>query len=133
MAPVQLRALRERPAWELACFGLIVCVAAWLRLRYLGLMEFKSDEASAVAIGREILHGHLTTVGLVSSVGARNPPLFVYLTALTLAVWNDPLSAAGFVALMAVAAVALTYLVLRPRFGALAALTAAALLATAPW
>jgi 4-amino-4-deoxy-L-arabinose transferase-like glycosyltransferase len=133
MAPVQLRALRERPAWELACFGLIVCVAAWLRLRHLGLMEFKSDEASAVGIGREILHGHLTTVGLVSSVGARNPPPFVYLTALTLAVWNDPLSAAGFVALMAVAAVALTYLVLRPRFGALAALTAAALLATAPW
>jgi 4-amino-4-deoxy-L-arabinose transferase-like glycosyltransferase len=130
---VLVRALRQRPAWELACFGLIVVVAAWLRLRHLDLMEFKTDEASAVEIGRGILRGSLPTTGLTSSVGAQNPPLFVYLIALTLEVWNDPRSAAGFVALMAVAAVALTYLVLRPRFGALAALTAAALLATAPW
>jgi 4-amino-4-deoxy-L-arabinose transferase-like glycosyltransferase len=128
-----VRAAARRPAWELACAGAIVVAAAWLRLGHLGLMEFKQDEATAVEIGRAILHGHLTTTGLTSSVGAKNPPLFVYVAALALAIWNDPRSIAGFVALAAVVAVALTYTILRPRFGALAALTAAALFATAPW
>jgi 4-amino-4-deoxy-L-arabinose transferase-like glycosyltransferase len=122
-----------RQAWELACLGIILLLAGWLRFRHLGLMEFKSDEALAVRIGRDILHGDVRTTGLTSSAGAANPPLFVYLTALPLAFWNDPRGATAFVGLAAVAAVALTYLVLRPRFGALAALTAAALLATAPW
>jgi 4-amino-4-deoxy-L-arabinose transferase-like glycosyltransferase len=122
-----------RQAWELAGLAVILLVAGWLRLRHLGLMEFKSDEALAVRIGRDILHGDFRTTGLTSSAGAANPPLFVYLTALPLAFWNDPRGATAFVGLAAVVAVALTYLVLRPRFGALAALTASALLATAPW
>jgi hypothetical protein len=46
---------------------------------------------------------------------------------------DDPLAATAFVGLLAVAAVALTYFVLRPRFGPLVALGAAALFATAPW
>jgi 4-amino-4-deoxy-L-arabinose transferase-like glycosyltransferase len=127
------RALDARRAWELVCLGAIVLVAAWLRFRHLGLMEFKSDEALAVRIGRDILHGDIRTVGLTSSAGAANPPLFVYLTALPLGLWDDPRGATAFVGLMAVVAVALTYLVLRPRFGALTALAASALLATAPW
>jgi 4-amino-4-deoxy-L-arabinose transferase-like glycosyltransferase len=126
--------MRVRTHWfELALLGVIVAVAAWLRLRQLGLMEFKADEALAVRIGRDIIHGDFRTVGLTSSAGAKNPPLFVYLAALPLLVRDDPRSAAAFVAITAVAAVALLYLVLRPRFGALAALSAAALLATAPW
>jgi hypothetical protein len=96
-------------------------------------MEFKDDEALAVRSGRDILHGDIRMTGLTSSVGAANPPLFVYLTALPLAFWNDPRSPTAFIGLLAVAAVAATYFVLRPRFSGLAALTAAALLATAPW
>jgi len=119
--------------FELACLGVLLLVAGWLRFRHLGLMEFKSDEALAVRIGRDILHGDVRTTGLTSSAGAANPPLFVYLTALPLAFWNDPRGATAFVGLMGVVAVALTYFVLRPRFGWLAALSAAALLATAPW
>jgi 4-amino-4-deoxy-L-arabinose transferase-like glycosyltransferase len=126
--------MRARGHWlELALLGVIVAVAAWLRLRQLGLMEFKADEALAVRIGRDIIHGDFRTVGLTSSAGAKNPPLFVYLATLPLLVWDDPRSATSFVAISAVVAVALLYFVLRPRFGALAALTAAALLATAPW
>src|SRR5206468_10850527 len=98
-----------------------------------GLVEFKSDEAVAVGLARRVLHGELPTVGLESSVGALNPPLFVYLTAIPLSVRDDPLAATAFMGVLAVVAVALTYVVLRPRFGALAALTAAALFATAPW
>src|SRR5581483_4983899 len=46
----------ERRAWELAGLAVILLVAGWLRLRHLDLMEFKSDEAVAVRIGRDILH-----------------------------------------------------------------------------
>ena len=111
----------------------IGALAGWLRLRDLDLVEFKLDEATAVNLARRLLDGDFLTVGLRSSVGAYNPPLFVYLTAVPLALRDDPLAATAFVGVLAVAAVILTYIVLRPRFGALAALGAAALFATAPW
>jgi Dolichyl-phosphate-mannose-protein mannosyltransferase len=111
----------------------IGALAAWLRLRHLDLIEFKLDEATAVNLARRLLDGDFLTVGLRSSVGAHNPPLFVYLTAMPLALWDDPRAASAFVGVLAVAAVILTYFVLRPRFGALVALGAAALFATAPW
>jgi 4-amino-4-deoxy-L-arabinose transferase-like glycosyltransferase len=123
---------RRRP-WELFVLAGILLLAAWLRLRELGLVEFKSDEALAVRIARDIIGGDFRTVGLTSSVGAKNPPLFVYLAALPVAIRDDPLVATAFVAVLAVAAIALTYVVLRPRFGALVALAAAAFFATAPW
>ncbi len=108
-------------------------LAGWLRLRDLDLVEFKLDEATAVDLARRLLEGDFPTVGLTSSVGADNPPLFVYLTAVPLALRDDPLAATAFVGVLGVAAVILTYIVLRPRFGAFVALGAAALLATAPW
>lgn len=111
----------------------IGALAGWLRLRHLDLIEFKLDEATVVDLGRRLLGGNVLSVGLQSSVGAYNPPLFIYLTAVPLALWDDPRAATAFVGLLAVAAVVLTYTVLRPRFGALVALGAAALLATAPW
>jgi hypothetical protein len=128
----------ERPVargrwYELAWAAWIVVLAAWLRLRELGLAEFKLDELTAVALARRLRDGHLPTVGLQSSVGALNPPFFIYATALPLSIRDDPLAATAFVGVVAAAAVGLTYVVLRPRFGALAALGAAALFATGPW
>jgi 4-amino-4-deoxy-L-arabinose transferase-like glycosyltransferase len=123
---------RRRP-WELVILAGILLFAAWLRLRELGLVEFKSDEAVAVRIARDIIGGDFRTVGLTSSVGAKNPPLFVYLAAIPVAIRDDPLVATAFVGVLAVAAIALTYVVLRPRFGALVALAASAFFATAPW
>jgi hypothetical protein len=127
------RTFAGRRWWELACAAAIVAVAAWLRLRHLGLVEFKFDEMTAVGLARRLLDGHLPTVGLRSSVGAMNPPFFIYAMALPLSVRDDPLVATGFVAVCAAVAVGLTYVVLRPRFGALPALGAAALFATGPW
>jgi hypothetical protein len=123
----------RRRWWELLGLAGIFALSAWLRFRHLNLMEFKGDEASAIGLARELLDGKVPTVGLASSIGALNPPLFVYLTAIPLALDDDPLAATAFVGLLAVVAVGLTYAVLRPRFGALAALAASALLATAPW
>ena len=122
-----------RRPWEILLLLGIGALAGWLRLRDLALVEFKADEAIAVHLARHVLDGDLATVGLTSSIGARNPPLFVYLTAIPLAVRDDALAATAFVGVLAVAAVVLTYFVLRPRYGALVALGAAALFATAPW
>jgi 4-amino-4-deoxy-L-arabinose transferase-like glycosyltransferase len=124
--------VRQR-RWEPLVLAGTLALAAWLRFRHLNLVEFKLDEMNATALARKLLDGTFPTVGLASSVGALNPPLFVYLIAIPLAVDDDPLAATAFVGLLAVVAVGLTYAVLRPRFGALAALAASALLATAPW
>jgi 4-amino-4-deoxy-L-arabinose transferase-like glycosyltransferase len=122
-----------RRRWELLVVLVIAALAAWLRLRRLDLVEFKIDEAIAIDMARGVLRGEFPSTGLTSSTGAQNPPLLIYLTAIPLAVRDDPLAATAFIGLLAVAAVALTYFVLRPRFGSLVALSAAALFATAPW
>ena len=122
-----------RRAREPIVLAVILGLAAWLRLRDVGLMEFKYDEAQAIELARWLLDGSVPSVGLTSSVGAANPPLFVYLTAIPLVAWDDPRAATLFVGLLAVAAVAMTWVVVRPRFGLLAAATSSLLLATAPW
>jgi 4-amino-4-deoxy-L-arabinose transferase-like glycosyltransferase len=126
--------VRVKGGWaqSLALVG-ILALAAFLRLHALDLVEFKLDEATAVERARRLLDGVWPTVGLTSSVGALNPPFFIYLIAIPLGVHDDPLAATAFIGVLAVTAVALTYLVLRPRFGSLAALSAAAFFATAPW
>lgn len=131
--PVDRSSNLGRSRLEIAVLLGIGAVACWLRVRQLQLAEFKIDEAVAVDLARRVLDGDLVTAGLTSSIGAENPPLFVYLTAIPLAVRDDPLAATAFVGLLGTAAVVLTYVVLRPRFGALVALGAAALFATAPW
>jgi 4-amino-4-deoxy-L-arabinose transferase-like glycosyltransferase len=122
-----------RRRWELVAVLGIAVLAAWLRLRRLDLVEFKVDEAIAIDMARGVLDGHFPTAGLTSSTGALNPPLLIYLMAIPLAVRDDPIAATAFVALLAVAAVTLTYFALRPRFGLLVALGAAAFFAAAPW
>ncbi len=123
-----------RRAYELALLAVVVAIAAWLRLGRLDLCEYKPDEAKAVDLTLPLVEGRdWPKVGLRSSVGIMNPPLMMYLLAVPLLVDVDPLVATGFVGLLGTLAVALTYFVLRPRFGALAALAAATLFSTAPW
>ncbi len=123
----------RRFRWEIVALIGIGALAGWLRLRQLDLVEFKLDEATAVGLARRVLDGDLVTAGLTSSIGAENPPLFVYLAAIPLTVRDDPLMATAFVGGLGIATVILTYFALRPRLGALVALGAAALFATSPW
>ena len=115
------------------CAGALVVLAAWLRLRHPGLAEFKTDEAIALRIGHDILRGDIRTVGLTSSSGAANPPLYVYVVAVLVGISSNPLFATGAVAVLSVIAVGLTYLLLRRRFGGSVALVAVGLFAAAPW
>ena len=119
---------------ELALLGLIVLLAAWLRLDELALCEFKFDEAIAINLSTPIVDGmDWPKVGLVSSVEVNNPPLMMYLLALPLLFSSEPVFVTGFVGLLSVVAIGLCYPLLRRRFGALVALGTAALWAASPW
>src|SRR6266851_5814926 len=111
----------------------ILALAAWLRLRHLGLATFHDDQAIALRIAHDILHGDIRTVGLTSSSGASNPPLYVYIVAVFVAIHDGALFATGSVGVLSVVAIALAYIVVRPRFGGAVALITIALFATAPW
>ena len=120
---------------EWAVLIAIVALAATLRLVRLDLIEFKSDEAKAIALTAPIVDGgHWPEVGLVSSVGIHNPPVFLYLLAVPMTVSFNPRFVTGsFVGGLAVLGVLLTFVVIRPRFGAFVALSATALFACSPW
>ena len=124
---------RRRPTIEAAVVAALVVLAAWLRLRHLGLAQYDDDQAIALRIAHDILHGDVRTVGLASSSGASNPPLYVYIVAVVVWLHDGVLFATASVAVLSVAAVALTYVVVRPRFGGTVAVVTTALFATAPW
>jgi hypothetical protein len=116
----------------MAVAGILV-LAGWLRLRHLGLAEYGDDEAIALRIAHDILKGDIRTVGLASSSGAANPPLYVYMAAVIVAIRDSVALASATVAVASLAAIGLTYVLAERRFGRIVALTAAALFATAPW
>ncbi len=122
-----------RPDWEWASLTAILALAVWLRLRHLGLAMFYNDQAIALRIAHDILHGDIRTVGLASSSGASNPPLYVYIVAVIVAIHDGALFATASVGVLSVVAIALAYFVVRARFGSAVALITAALFATAPW
>jgi hypothetical protein len=122
-----------RLSWESVGVAAIVALAAWLRLRHLGLVTFHDDQAIALRIAHDILHGDRRTIGLTSSSGAANPPLYVYIVALLVAIHDSALFATASVAVLSVVAIPLAYVVVRPRFGGAVALITIALFATAPW
>jgi len=125
--------MSRRLSWESAGAAAIVALAAWLRLRHLGLAQFNDDQAVALRIAHDILNGDFRTTGLTSSSGAANPPLYVYIVAFVVWIHNGLIFATQSTAVLSVLAVALTYFMVRPRFGGTVALVTAALFATAPW
>lgn len=119
---------------EWLVLGGILALAAGLRLTRLDLIEFKYDEAttmlSALRIVRE---GQLPAVGMVSSRGPHNPALMSYVLAPAVAISGDPRVAAGWLALLGVAAVGVTYWLGNSYFGWPVGALAATLFASSPW
>ena len=127
-------------ALDVLALVLTVGVAAATRFSWLDLMEFKGDEAEACRLALHALGfsepgvgRFFPTRGLVSSVGVPNPPLFVYLVAIPLAIVRSPLAAVVLVAAANVAAVAFCYVVGRRCYSRFVGFAAAALWALAPW
>lgn len=125
------------PPWErreLIFLFLILLVGALLRLFNLDYMEFKADEANNLFMAADLVSGKaIPLVGIPSSIGTYNPPLFIYLMAIPLLFSRNPVIAAGFVALLNCAALGLTYVFCRRYFGQIVAIIAAAFFAVNPW
>lgn len=118
----------------------IVAVAAAVRFVRLDLMEFKFDEAEACRLALHVLGysepgvgSFFPTEGLQASVAVPNPPLFVYLVAVPLAVVRSPLAAAAAIAAANVFAVWLCAVAGTRIYSRFVGLVAAALFAVAPW
>jgi 4-amino-4-deoxy-L-arabinose transferase-like glycosyltransferase len=119
---------------DLILIVLILLVSALLRLLNLDYMEFKGDEANNLLVASYLASGNgFPLVGILSSVGAYNPPLFTYLTAIPLFFSRNPVVAAGFVALLNCAAVGLLYVFCRHYFNRRVAIIATVFFAVNPW
>ncbi len=112
----------------------ILAVAAFLRLGWPGITEFKYDEATMVRLALGLLDkGIWPTHGLTSSLILPHPPLTAYLVAIPLLFGRSPALAVLFFGALGVLAVWLTYVLSKKYFDERVGLLAAALFATAPW
>lgn len=120
---------------DLIAATLLALLALALRTVDLGLLEFKGDEAVAIHLALPMAEGKaLPQVGLMSSVGLHNPPLFIWLTALPVAFTVDPASVtAVLIGGLNVLAVVLTFWLFRGRLGFWPAVIAALLFAVSTW
>jgi hypothetical protein len=108
-------------------------VGVVLRVLDLDVMEFKYDEVTALQMAERCVAGDLPLHGLTSGVGGRNPPGFIYLLALPLALGVSTLGIGVLVALANVAGVFVLAGVGRRMAGMRVGLGVALLAATHPW
>ena len=124
-------------SWRSIDFFYLAClllIAAALRLLNLDYVEFKGDEAdNLVAALTLVTGGRLPLVGIESSIGTFNPPLFSYLLAIPLLFSRNPVVATGFIGFINCLAVAGLYLLCLRFFNAWTARVAALLFAVNPW
>ena len=112
----------------------IILLAGVLRLGYLDLIQFGSEQARHLLGGLELVQNlNLPLIGIRTSSGVAQPPLMSYFLAIPLLLGRDPRIASAFVALLNVAAVAGCYLLARRYWGLRVAIVAAILFAVNPW
>lgn len=105
-----------------------------MRLSFLGLIEYKADEALTVLSLKQFWQQpHVIQAGLVSSTGARNFPLFQYLLIPVARISTDPRWLSGCIGLISVIMIGWFFVVNRQAFGEKVAGIAALLLAVAPY
>ena len=118
----------------IAAVVLAIFLAAYLRLAHLERSHSGGDQAVLVSIAlRWVVHGQFPLASNKSSVGLMNPPLLEYLLAIPLLFQRNMLAVAQFVALVNLASVVATFLVVRALFGPRLALLATLLYAVNPW
>ena len=112
----------------------IVALALILRMGWPTLAAFKRDEATVMRRALSIAYeGDLPALGVQSSTGPANFPLTLYLMAIPLRLWQDPLAAVLFTGLLNGLAVWACYVFGRTYFGRAVGLIAAFLFAVSPW
>jgi hypothetical protein len=112
--------------------GIVLAAALVARLSRLQWMEMSGDEEFFLVRAFRAIH-HGVAYGYPTSAGVRVPPFFVYLVGLPLLVTRDPVVVVGFIAVLNVAGILLTYVFARRLVGRRAALLVALLIAASPW
>lgn len=119
---------------EKLLLSLILGLALLLRMGWPTLSEFKRDEATVARLAQAIAYeGYLPAAGVTSSTGVKNLPLTLYLMALPLRLWPDPLAAVLFTGFLNGLAVLACYGLGRLYFGQAAALFASYMFAVSSW
>ncbi|HET92061.1 MAG TPA: hypothetical protein ENN99_15175 [Chloroflexi bacterium] len=112
----------------------IVALALLLRMGWPTLAAFKRDESTIVRQALSIAYeGNLPAAGVDTSMGAANLPLTLYLMAIPLRLWRDPVAAVLFTGLLNGLAVLACYGLGRVYFGPVVGLVSAFLFAVSPW
>lgn len=127
------RGLAQRHWQEWLLAAALVGLAGILRLGWLGINEFKADEARLLALALDMAEGRVALRGISSSVGLPNFPMSVWLYALPLVVWPHAYAATLFTGLLNTLAVLAGYWLVRRYWGAAAAVAATLLFAVSPW
>jgi 4-amino-4-deoxy-L-arabinose transferase-like glycosyltransferase len=112
----------------------ILALALILRMGWPTLTAFKRDEATVVRRALAVAYeGDLPAWGVQSSTGPANFPLTLYLMAIPLRLWQDPVAVALVTGLLNSLAVLACYLLGRAYFSRMVGLISAFLFAVSPW
>ena len=121
-------ATSNRLFWGILLLGL------FLRVAWPNLAEFKLDEATVVRRAMAIAwKGEFPVAGVGSSIGMANLPLTLYLTAIPLRIWPDPVAAVVFIGLLNGLAIAACYALGKSYLNRTVGGIAAFLFAVNPW
>lgn len=113
---------------------IIFIFAIPFRLFFLNLIEFKADEALTLFTASQFFQNfNLPQVGLISSVGMHNFPLFSYLMIIFSFISHDPRFVSFVIALINCIAIALFFMIVRKYYGFLVAIISSLSLAFSPW
>ncbi|GCF08627.1 ArnT family glycosyltransferase [Dictyobacter arantiisoli] len=105
-------------SWEIYA---ILLIAAFLRLYRISTTEFDADQANIFAMAyNAVSHGHLVATSNIASIGIINPPAIIYALMIPAAFSANPIGGAILTALLAIAAILLTYIMTRRYYGRLA-------------
>lgn len=130
----RLRVAFERDRWGGVGMLAILALALLLRMGWPTLAEFKRDEAHVVRTALAIAYeGALPVEGVGASIAVSNLPLSLYLMAIPLRLWRDPVAAVLCIGLLNGMAVWACYAFGRVYFGRATGLIAAFLFAVNPW
>lgn len=115
-------------------FIIIFSLAAFFRLFFLDLIEFKYDEAYTVFQLEQFYSSpYLMQAGPPQSTGVYNPPLFNYLMIFLSVVSKNPLYLSFIIALINSIFVVFFYWFVRQFYGNLTAIISSLILAVSPW
>lgn len=113
---------------------LILIIAAYFRLYYMDLIEFKTDEARDAIVIKNLVEGkEFPLLGAPFSGGGRSGPVYYYLLAIPYFFVRDPVASSFFVGLLNVFAVFVVYRIGKGFFNKNVGLIASAFLAVSPY